>query len=106
MAKTREFMDYVELHERAWGKEEYPARPALKDILAARVVAFWMPVGRKKDDREILTLHDGPEAINLHVEHLILHSRAPMPERRLVRFFVDKKEVRITGISVKYERVE
>ena len=39
---AKDFMAYVQAHERQWGMDTYPDRPALESILKARVVAFWI----------------------------------------------------------------
>lgn len=95
-------MGYVQEHERAWGTDEYPARPALADILAATVVAFWQPT-KGRDKREIITLHSQLLHIKSYLTHLVINTNAALPDRRLVRVFYQQKPAKIKAVNIEFD---
>lgn len=68
-AQEREFMKFVERHERAWGTETYKGRPALAQIMEAKVVAFWHPTSNAMN--HTATVHKTLEEIDQYVMHLV-----------------------------------
>ena len=96
------FMKYVQMHERAWGSDNYKGRPELDAILKAPVVAMWYPVKRNREDRWTITLHQNMGELNRHITALVLHSSIVQPEKRLARIFVNQKRVVIKGVRVAY----
>lgn len=92
------FMTYVTMHERAWGLDTYKGRPTLKQILEAKVVAFWYPTG--KDVPFTLTLHKNISEIDAYLKALVLHTKVKIPSLRLARVFIEKREVKIKAVKV------
>lgn len=94
------FMHYVELHERTWGMDRYPDRPALKELLAAPVVAFWYLYDRR-ESRYVATLHTDLSQLNTYVSSMVVHNnKIRVPERRLAKLFVHQKPVLIKGVRL------
>jgi hypothetical protein len=96
------FMEAIESHERAWGTETYKGRPSLEQLLAAKVVAFWHPVG--PGFKPTVTIHRSLKEINDYVTALVLHSEKSLPAVRLEKVFVNKSQLKIKAIEVNFER--
>lgn len=92
------FMTYVTMHERAWGLDTYKGRPTLKQIMSAKVVAFWYPTG--KDLPFTLTLHKDLNEIDAYLRALIIHTRVQVPRLRLARVYMDKQEVKFKTVKI------
>lgn len=99
---NNKFMEYVQEHERAWGTDEYPARPTLADILAAPVVAFWLPT-KGRDKREFVTVHGQLANIKSYLLHLVLNTSEDLPDRRLIRVFYQQKLAIIKAVNVEFD---
>lgn len=100
------FMQYIELHERAWGMDKYPDRPSLQQLLTAPVVAFWY-LYDKRESRYIATLHKDLAELNAYVSRIVVHnSKVRMPERRLTKLFVNRKPVIIRGVRLLVSETE
>lgn len=107
-------LDYVQRHEREWGNTSYPGRPALADIVAAKVVVFWLVVDNNpksvnkrasqemKVHREIITLHKDMREVESHLTRMLLLTKSGMPERRFVRAFIDQRAVRIKAVHIDF----
>ncbi len=92
------FMGHVQLHERAWGTDNYKGRPSLDEILSARIVCFWRV--RYSDPGYQITLHESPSEIHKYASDLVLHNRTRPPERRIAKLFVEKEQWVIKGVKV------
>ena len=104
-AHEREFMRFVETHERAWGRESYKGRPTLSQILEAKVVAFWHPT--TDEMYPTATLHKDVNEINDYVTHLVWHSvKERLPLLRLESVFVNKRQMKIKVVKIIYEDSE
>jgi len=103
------FMDYVQLHERAWGMEHYANRPSLMDILNAPVVVFWQVMegeDEPQDNREIITLHDTLDAIEKILLQTLLRAQVKTPRRRITRLYKDKQRHIPRRISIEFDPVD
>jgi hypothetical protein len=101
---TNDFMERVQLHERTWGMEHYPNRPALNQILASRVVAFWR-VPHKKDERWVITVHEDTSYLEKYFLTLVLRAKIKLAdERRFVCAYEDKVKLRIKGVRLIIEK--
>ena len=98
------FMYYVQLHERGWGFETYAGRPALEDILAAKVVIFWQQEG--KADRYTVTLHDELKDVEKLFYQLVLRSNVTVPKKRIVRIYYKQKRIIPKSVRIAFEAVE
>lgn len=102
--RSRELIDRVQEHERAWGNEGYPDRPALADILNAPVVAFWHVVkAGKPAERQIITLHDDLSALEQWYVKTVMRSAIVLPDRLLAAAYVNGRRVRIKDVTVTFE---
>ena len=104
-AQEREFMRYIETHERAWGTETYKGRPTLNQLLEAKVVAFWHPTSDAM--HPTATTHKSLDEINDYVTHLVWHTtKERLPLLRLEAVFANKRQVKIKAVKVVFEEVE
>lgn len=102
--KSRELIDRVQEHERAWGNEGYPDRPALADVLSAPVVAFWHLVkSGKPAERQIITLHDDLSALEQWYVKAVMRTSVVLPDRLLVAAYLDGRRVRIKDVTVTFD---
>lgn len=92
----KNFVDYVQAHERMWGQDSYPDKPALNDILNARVVAFWIDANRANGKKHIITLHDNLEPIQDYLQTMVRRLAVSFPSRRLAFLFADKQEIELS----------
>lgn len=101
------FLDYVQQHERAWGKDSYPGRPKLEQFLASPVVAFWEPMDAKKNIKETprrtATLHKSLDEIQDHFTKLLFRAHIDPPKNRLVLIFSNQERVRIKSVNIVFE---
>jgi hypothetical protein len=114
---TDNFIDLVQAHERQWGTELYPDRPSLADLLAAPIVAWWMPVRgsttrldlptRRRDaappeepPRLMASVHHDIAELDKYAARLLLHSRAELPDRRLTMVYINQKKALIRGVRL------
>ena len=103
-AQEREFMKFVEQHERAWGTEAYKGRPTLAQLMEAKVVVFWHPTSA--DMNHTATIHKSVEEIDQYVTQLVWHSsKERLPLLRLEAVFVEKVQMHIKTVKVVYEKV-
>jgi hypothetical protein len=114
---TDNFIDLVQAHERQWGTELYTDRPSLADLLAAPIVAWWMPVrgstGRvdpptrrresspqEEPPRLMASVHQDIAELDKYAARLLLHSRNEPPDRRLAMVYIDQKKALIRGVRL------
>ncbi len=93
------FIEIVEAHERAWGKDSYPNRPSLSELLNAPVLALWKSPN-PQDERLRATVHQNTDSINKHITRLVIHSRLEMPTHRLAAVYINQKKAAIRSVSV------
>lgn len=98
------FMETIESHERAWGTETYKGRPTLEQLLAAKVVAFWHPVG--PGFKPTVTIHRSLKEINDYVTAIVLHAEKSLPAVRLEKVFVNKAQLKIKSVEVIFDRTD
>lgn len=106
-------MKCVELHERAWGQETYPKRPALSQILEAEIVVFWKKrydpnTSRKKAQDELwtITLHTHQTALEEFFMTILFKSTVILPDRVPIRIFRHKKRVLIQAFKFVFKEME
>jgi hypothetical protein len=108
MATTeKQFLDYVQEHERTWGNETYAGKPTLQDFLQANVVVFWQAVGADKNiksaPRYIATIHKELSELEAYFAKLLFRAQVEPPKNRVVQIFANGKAVRIKGVKVEFE---
>lgn len=98
MNDQERFLAYVAQHEREWGTDSYLGRPTLKQIMDAKVVAFWYPTGTELPFTA--TIHKDLSEVEAYVKALVWHTTKRLPQLRLARVFFNKKEIKIKDIKV------
>lgn len=98
MNDRERFLAYVAQHEREWGTDTYLGRPTLKQIMDAKVVAFWYPTGDELPFTA--TIHKNLNDVEAYVKALVWHTTERLPQLRLARVFVEKKEIKIKDVKV------
>lgn len=93
-----QFMEYVQIHERAWGSKMYPGRPKLAEILNSPVVVFWR--SNKKQDLWTITLHAELKQIETYFLKLLFRSSIQPINKSVLRIFKDQKRVVIRGVNI------
>jgi hypothetical protein len=94
--KAETFLDLVELHERAWGREGYPNKPSLADIMSSPIVVFWKP--REPDDKKYrglhtITLHESIRDVEIYLLKLLTRALTDYPDRYMYRIYDNKHRV-------------
>ncbi len=103
-------MEFVQLHERQWGLEQYPGRPSLSELVQCPIVAMWVvfekrPAAVKRvtsgpnadlEQRFMLTAHRNYEELDQFVTSAVLSGgTSPASNWKLVRVFVEQKPVKV-----------
>lgn len=109
-ATEKQFLDYVQEHERTWGNETYPGKPNLQDFLKAPVVVFWQVIGAEKNikvaPRYTATLHQHLREVEDYFAKLIFRAQVEPPKNRVVQIFANGKPVRIKDVKIEFEARE
>lgn len=100
------FIDMVQQHEREWGNERYPQRPALADLLSAKVVAWWRKEDDEKETRLMASVHDNLDMLNKYATRMLLHSRHAPIQRRLAMVHIHQKKAAIRGVTLHITEVD
>jgi hypothetical protein len=104
MSNQPTFMDFVQDHERTWGKEGYTGRPDLVEVLNSPVVVFWQ--SNSKDERPTITLYRNLDELESYFQRILFASNAKPPDRRVLRIFKGQKPVLARGIKVIFSDTE
>ena len=103
----KQFLDYVQDHERTWGNEIYPGKPNLPDFLQAPVVVFWQAIGADKSIKEspryTATIHKHLSELEDYFAKLLFRAQVEPPKQRVVQIFANGKPARIKGIKIEFE---
>jgi len=103
----KQFLDYVQEHERTWGNETYAGKPNLQDFLGAPVVVFWQVIGAEKDikagPRYTATTHKALDELEDYFAKLLFRAQVEPPKNRVAQIFANGKPVRIKGVKVEFE---
>ena len=103
----KQFLDYVQEHERTWGNESYAGKPTLQAFLQAGVVVFWQAVGADKNikaaPRYIATIHDELNELEAYFAKLLFRAQVEPPKNRVVQIFANGKPVRVKGVKIEFE---
>lgn len=109
-----EFLDHIQRHEREWGTESYPGRLTLSQIMAAKVIVFWIPnqEGNKRitkevqRPREIITAHDSLREVEVYLTRLVMFTKTTPPDKRFLRAYVEQKPVKVKSVRIEFAFVE
>ena len=85
------FMDWIDLHERAWLHDRYEGQPISSEMAVAHVLAFWYPT-KASDKRYTASVHTNLRDLNTHLSKLLIECKFPPPEKRLARLFIGSPE--------------
>lgn len=96
------FLDFVQAHERDWGKDSYPGKPSLAQMLESPVVVFWKPTGNKDSGRMTATLYADLKGIEDHFVKLVTRSQIEPPKQRISHVFMNQKSKRIRGVRIEW----
>lgn len=102
--EPKKLIEYLQAHERTWGTDTYPGRPALEDVLKSPVVAFWLDAAKGGGRRHVITLHDDVRPIQEYIALLVRRLPVGFPARRLKFIFINGQEMRI-GVKVGFRSV-
>ncbi|MCL4248332.1 MAG: hypothetical protein KJ065_09315 [Anaerolineae bacterium] len=105
--QSESFLDWVQMHERAWGEEFYTGRPGLQQIMEARCVTFWRPMD--KDDKHLrykIRLYDRQADIEHDLLRILLRSHLDAPREKIARIFVNQEPYRIKSVRITLEKVD
>lgn len=95
-----EFLETVQLHERAWGNNTYQGKPDLLTFLNAKIVVFWQ---LPKDDRWQASIHPDMSEVEEELTKMLMRLSVSLPKRTIARIFANQRRVCITGMKVKFE---
>ena len=105
--REKNFLDYVQDHERMWGNEIYPGKPDLPDFLQAPVVVFWQTISADKSIKEAprytATIHKHLDELEDYFAKLLFRAQVEPPKQRVVRIFANGKAARIKGVKIEFE---
>jgi hypothetical protein len=100
------FLDFVQAHEREWGKESYPGKPSLAQMLESPVVVFWRPTSDKVKTRMTATMYADMKGIEDHFVKLVTRSQIEPPKNRIAHIFHNQKSMRIRGVRIEFAEAD
>jgi len=107
MTTGESFLDWVQTHERAWGQDHYPGRPALQAIMDAPCVTFWRPLDKAdKHLRYKIRLYNRQADIEHDLLRILLRSHLDAPREKIARIFINREQYRIRSVRISLEKVE
>jgi hypothetical protein len=105
--QERNFLDYVQQHERTWGNESYAGKPDLQDLLAAKIVVFWVAIGTERNIKSLprytATLHKDLSAVEAYFSKLLFRAQIEPPKQRVAQIFSEGKKVGLKGVKMEFE---
>jgi hypothetical protein len=103
MNTSGEFIDTVQMHERAWGSDTYPKRPDLNKFLSAKVVVFWK---HDKEERWRATIHPDMLDVEAELTKMLLRIQINPTKRSIAKIYANGKQVCIKGVKIKFAYCE
>jgi hypothetical protein len=104
---NKTFIEFIQLHERAWGTEQYPGRPSLAELMESFIVAVWVddPLidqrHRWAKDRFMLSVHSSADDFHNALAATVLAGKQSFTNgRKLSRVFAQQKLVNIAGVRI------
>lgn len=105
MKNSDSFMDWVQLHERAWGNDSYVGRPKLQDIMSAPIITVWRTAD-KKEKRYKIKLHQELKEIEDYYSKILFRMNIQPNDDKLARIYVNKERYTITGVKFMFRPVD
>ncbi|RMG73973.1 MAG: hypothetical protein D6711_09860 [Chloroflexi bacterium] len=99
---NKKFMELVQTHERAWGKQTYPGRPDMFDIFQSPVVVFWEST-KESEQPYTITLHESLEAVEKYFLRLLFSRAIQTTDKRIAHVFQNQKRMVISEINIKFK---
>jgi len=103
----KNFIDYVQQHERTWGNQTYTNKPDLQQMLEAAVVVFWLPVGAERNIKETprytVSIHTALSDLEDYFAKLLFRAQIDPPKQRVAQIFAEGKKVRLKGVKIEFE---
>lgn len=93
------FLQTVQLHERAWGNDNYTGKPDLAALLSAKIVVFWQ---LPKRERWEATIHEHMKEIEEELTSALLRLSISAPRRTPARIYAKQRRVCITGMKITF----
>jgi hypothetical protein len=107
MSKNKEsFMDWVQLHERAWGSRSYAGRPSLEAILNASVVTFWRTLKEGEQPPYTVKLYQDLNEVEKYLTRMVFRSTVTPPKETLARIYAHQKRVTIRSVQIQFQEVD
>lgn len=98
-------MDWVQLHERAWGAENYPGRPSLQQILEAPCVTFWRSLQTtNKNARYTVKLYTRQSEIEHDLLRILMRFHIDAPREKISPIFIQREPYRIRAVRISLEK--
>lgn len=94
-----EFLRTVQLHERAWGTDNYPKRPSLEDMLNAAVVVFWK---YGNEDRWRASLYSSLKEVEAELTQMLMRINIAPPKRSIARIYGRGRRVCMEQVRIKF----
>jgi hypothetical protein len=101
-----DFLHWVQMHERAWGDEQYWERPSLEALLRARVVTFWKPVKQDKHLRYRIRIYESTHEVERYMTRLAFRLSVQTPDEKLSRIYVNRRRVVVKAVRILFSEVE
>ena len=98
--KQDDFLDLVQLHERAWGVKSYVGKPSLAEILQSPLVVFWKVEGQ---ENYTISLHKQLREIEVIFLKMLTRSSVETPKKRLMRVYLEKKKIVISDVKIEFK---
>jgi hypothetical protein len=106
---SEKFMDLVQLHERAWGTDNYAGKPNLIDILNSPVTVFWKPKeGNEKKYKGLytVTLHKDMNDVEDYLLKMLTRASIQHPDRYMSRIFRNRERVILQSVRFIFKEIE
>ncbi|HLU10391.1 MAG TPA: hypothetical protein VK003_12030 [Oceanobacillus sp.] len=105
LKKKDSFMDWVQLHERAWGSRSYAGRPSLEAIMQAPVVTFWRTLKEGKRPPYTIKLYQDLKDVERYLTRLIFRSSVNPPQETLARIYANQKRITVRAVRILFQEV-
>jgi hypothetical protein len=105
LKKKDSFMDWVQLHERAWGSRSYVGRPSLEEILAAPVVTFWRTLKEGKQSPYTVKLYQDLKDVEKYLTRLLFRSGVTPPQESLARIYANQQRITVRAVRILFQEV-
>lgn len=100
------FLEFVQAHEREWGRDSYPGKPSLAQMLESPVVVFSRPTNEKEKTRMTATLYADMRGVEDHFTKLVMRAQIELPKYRIAHVFCNQKSMRIKGVRIEFVEMD